>query len=486
MSKDAPELSSSMSKEELEKRKLLIENRKILVELKQLQLPWWKKPAYIGVLFPTLLAFGTLSIAFITGYFQNEYKLIDIKREHATEKEQALNKSIADLTDRKDQLELDYISKKKELEFEYASKKQELDDKIKKADQEIARIDKDSIKLILEAQAKRQELADRFRELDSEFQKKSEAIALELKQRLGELETTKRALVKSEVKHALAPDPLRPVPTHIIIDYKIIENLRALIEKNRDDSQLYVNALHEMAGEDDRILPILYKVTGESKWKNEFFQLVLKETKDGVFQGKPNIVLLGRILSDRIWDRNDTLEIIDLLFQLMEMHTTDNMEKEYSVIFTLHSLLADLNVTHHQAFTISQIKHIQGYLNTIRRLRDILLNPPDASNPLLLFRQNPPDFYFELLGRLSHECYIVVLATTIVSPKNSNSKEWVDYLYKNQKEKLDEPLRNYSDHPDSSDAASWGKWLENNNRIVKLWLEDDLKTLRAKPELLRQ
>ena len=59
-------ISLNSTKEELERAKLL-------VEVEELKRDWWKKPAYIGAFFPTVLAFTTLLYGFANGYFQASF-----------------------------------------------------------------------------------------------------------------------------------------------------------------------------------------------------------------------------------------------------------------------------------------------------------------------------------------------------------------------------------------------------------------------------
>lgn len=54
-----------------------IELKKLKLELSQMSKPWWKKASVIVTL---LLGFGTILTGVLTGWFENEYKLIELKR----------------------------------------------------------------------------------------------------------------------------------------------------------------------------------------------------------------------------------------------------------------------------------------------------------------------------------------------------------------------------------------------------------------------
>lgn len=60
---------SDLTKEELEKEKLLL-------EIAELRRPWWRKPAHLY----TLLAIGSLGVAFVTGQFQANSTRLDTEK----------------------------------------------------------------------------------------------------------------------------------------------------------------------------------------------------------------------------------------------------------------------------------------------------------------------------------------------------------------------------------------------------------------------
>jgi DNA repair exonuclease SbcCD ATPase subunit len=67
-----------------EARKRGLEIRKLDTEIRQLQLPWWKKPSYLGAILPVAVATLTIAGAVFTGYFdaqrvrlQNEKKELE-------------------------------------------------------------------------------------------------------------------------------------------------------------------------------------------------------------------------------------------------------------------------------------------------------------------------------------------------------------------------------------------------------------------------
>ncbi|MGD2127282.1 MAG: hypothetical protein PVG99_14455, partial [Desulfobacteraceae bacterium] len=85
------------------------ELKKIQLEIAQITKPWWKKTAAI---IPLVLGLGTLVTGILTGWFENEYKLIELKREKLEREKQELRQ--LELTNQIT-LRLDMLFKDKEL-----------------------------------------------------------------------------------------------------------------------------------------------------------------------------------------------------------------------------------------------------------------------------------------------------------------------------------------------------------------------------------
>src|SRR6266404_107283 len=65
----------------LEDERLRLEIEKLKDELLALRLPWWKRPIYIAAVFPTFLALVGATAAFLTGYVQTQYQLVQYQKE---------------------------------------------------------------------------------------------------------------------------------------------------------------------------------------------------------------------------------------------------------------------------------------------------------------------------------------------------------------------------------------------------------------------
>jgi len=64
------EAKTELTKEELERKK-------IELEIKDLERPFWKRPVYVLAALPTLLAVGTLSVGLFNGYFSASLTKLD-------------------------------------------------------------------------------------------------------------------------------------------------------------------------------------------------------------------------------------------------------------------------------------------------------------------------------------------------------------------------------------------------------------------------
>jgi len=57
-----------------------LERKKLIAELKQSELLWWKKPAYLGIMIPSLIAVLAYIQLYRINWFDNEKKLLEIKK----------------------------------------------------------------------------------------------------------------------------------------------------------------------------------------------------------------------------------------------------------------------------------------------------------------------------------------------------------------------------------------------------------------------
>jgi hypothetical protein len=77
------------------------ELQKLDLEIAHLREPWWRRPAYLGLLLPVILGIATLGIGFWTGYVDTQRSLIEVRTEKLRLEEERL-------TERSDSLRSDF------------------------------------------------------------------------------------------------------------------------------------------------------------------------------------------------------------------------------------------------------------------------------------------------------------------------------------------------------------------------------------------
>jgi len=89
MENETPEIPTE-TKEDLEKEKLRL-------EIAELNKAWWKKPAYIAALFPTILALTALIYGLANGYFQASFVKLENQTHAVQVRKEQLEKDLAEL-----------------------------------------------------------------------------------------------------------------------------------------------------------------------------------------------------------------------------------------------------------------------------------------------------------------------------------------------------------------------------------------------------
>ncbi|HEX8174975.1 MAG TPA: hypothetical protein VF543_07635 [Pyrinomonadaceae bacterium] len=74
------ETSEEVVSEDEPLTKEALELKKLQLEIKDLERPFWKRPAYVLAALPTLLAVITLSVGFINGYFSAQLTKLENQR----------------------------------------------------------------------------------------------------------------------------------------------------------------------------------------------------------------------------------------------------------------------------------------------------------------------------------------------------------------------------------------------------------------------
>ena len=56
---------------------ILLERKKLALEIADMERAWWKRPAYLLAALPTLLAIAALSVGFLNGFFSAQLTKLD-------------------------------------------------------------------------------------------------------------------------------------------------------------------------------------------------------------------------------------------------------------------------------------------------------------------------------------------------------------------------------------------------------------------------
>lgn len=476
------------------KTKAELEGEKILLEIEQLKEPWWKKPAYLSALLPTLLAFGTLMTAFLTGYFKNEYQLIDMKNESAKREQQLLKLEKDALNTDKDKIQASIAGlegRKQELEKERAANEAKFRTEQENLDRELGRLNTDRTVMVAEAQEKRQELNDKRAQLEQQYQTQRAAIdkqILALNNDLATLGDEKKRLEDEKVRlegdktrlegekarleeeNELAPilvhlANIRPESaSHRLGDspskmVKIIQDARQ--DKRRQFAQAVEKALNDETSPVARgsLLFVLYKGTGEVKWKESLFSLTRNEGRSLPSQ-------YWNIFDFNDWSMTEKTEALEMATEVLESSQFTTSEEARVFEGFRHFYRGD--------DTFKNFKNKNNYFNCVKRTRNLARNKSARWYDRLMG--------FEVLASLSPQAYYVAVAAeaTDAEPDGNIMSNVVGEGRPSPGGSNVASLN----IPKTVDKAAWGKWLADHRRLVELWTEPELTQLRNDHQLV--
>jgi outer membrane murein-binding lipoprotein Lpp len=88
---------------------LLLERKKLALEIADLERSWWKRPTYILAALPTLLAIIALSVGFLNGFFSAQLTKLDNQKHD-------LEAQVKEFEAKRDDLHKQYDTAKAELD----------------------------------------------------------------------------------------------------------------------------------------------------------------------------------------------------------------------------------------------------------------------------------------------------------------------------------------------------------------------------------
>ena len=129
--------------------------KKLSLEIESLQQPWWRRAEYLSAALPTFLAIGTLAIAYKTGYFDQQAKILELRKETLETQEREAKKQVEQLLVQKTAAE-EALKEERQKLAALATQKED-------AERRLATLERDRDALTAEAQTEKRRLDD-FRE----------------------------------------------------------------------------------------------------------------------------------------------------------------------------------------------------------------------------------------------------------------------------------------------------------------------------------
>jgi len=445
--------ASDLSQDELEKQK-------VALEIEQLREPWWKRPGYLAIALPGLLAFATLIVGVSTGFFRNQYDLIQIKNEKAGLEQRLLEQDKQKLNQEKEVLKTsigDLEDKKRVLTQESLANQLKFQQEQQRLSGELQKINNDRLMVFSEAQEKRQKLEKEERQLLSDFQTKKEELTNQLAPLNEQISHLKNENFLIPFRHKLAPTEL---------SHQSYLDILPMLRTEKDNVPLYLGVM-EQALESPGITPrgrgavlqMLYAFSKNEKWWDLFDRLL----KDQVEANNIEFVGVPSVVADDL-NQRDRYRLSERIIELMMQRPT--IEGPFQTVFLgdIVRLLEKEKKNHIKSFTRRD------------RFFDILQTARDAC-----LRQEP---HFSGVG-----CE----ALTLLAPEGA----WLTFAQQRTAPgqfHLDEDLLSQDSFKDAgvklsipgpNDVDGWKKWLTGHQELKELWFDDKgLQRLRANPSLL--
>lgn len=461
-----------------------LENEKLRLEIRQLGEPWWRRPAYVGVLLPTVLAFGTLLTAYRAHYFDNQAKLLALQNESAKQERNGLNaekeklqENIAGLQGRKDELEQARAAN----ELKFKNEQGQLD-------RDLAKLNADRVVMVTDAQAKRQELMEKRAQLEAEYKRQREVLDKQLAGMGKELEDLAKKKKQIEIEKAglqakfdeeVALAPIRVNLDTLLHsnenDYRpggdapsnLIKVLRASGPQHPEYEQELEKALPEAKTPLVRgyLLFVLFQGTGDAKWKEQLFRLTREQNSK-----LPNGY--WRIFIAMEWDPSQTVEMWEMLSETMEAGAFKDSD-ETNILEAFRFFRGD--TTPYAAF-----HNKDNYFNCVRRARDLALNRNLGYSRIDAF---------DALKTLAPPAYLVAMAQEITAREPdvnliSRDADMFARSFRGINGRVTKGLLDQLNVPRDMNASSWKDWVKDHRQLVDRWTEPGLGSVRQSPALL--
>jgi hypothetical protein len=475
-----------------------LEREKLRLEILELRRPWYKKPAYI---FPLVLVIGTLLTGFGTQFFQAEFTKFenqehDLRLENESLKQQKsklegdrdkLNNSIARLTQDRKELDAKTSSlhgEKERLKSQY----EEVSRATKDAATKLNRVNEQSNQVL----AEKSRLQEEQRGLENDYQQKIAENELRIAELNRRYETEKarinQKILDTEQRPVVAP--VQELVAHldkgdqlsVSVQFKPDTLVKLLLEDEADRPRRLVMVQDALQEAHDPLLKsellyVMFSVTREQKWKEQLFMLAESSATalpiqfvallDGEgWRGSPFACELGVTIAKQLASKqgpegksSKSQRFLDSYSRQLWLQPCGQMAKALEAPSDFRDpqlLLTAVKMTRDLALLQGSFMDFQrsGALNDLYKL-----SRPAA---YVVSMELLNEFHIRRIGE----------SPGIVGP----------YV----------PLRNNavavafeaSKLPDRGGMESPAEWLKAHQKLAKLWMEDDLQTLRSNPALI--
>ncbi len=501
-----------------------LEIKKLRLEISELGRPWYKKPAYI---FPAIVVIGTLLTGFITQFFQAEFTKFENQKHDLQSDNEALatrrddlNKKVAALLSDQDKLTAqshELASRTREVTAQTSQvtiqRKQLIAEKL--------RLSREQAELETAYGEKQQALQREFGKRTADYELKSAELSKQYEARKNEIDTKiadiQQRLVVAPVA-SLLQELRNDSPFQLSFNYKPDELVRLLMQSEEERParlRLVEDSLLD-GGEGPlfkgKLLYVMFSVTRDEKWKDQFVALIqtdptkIPTTFSSVLKARgwnPKVEFSGS-LDTMVGETNGMPEMCELAIMILRAspptprhkalageapqatkEETTKLEREITKeakeidLYGRSSMLGPCESLSKPIEGVNEFHDPQLLLTGITMSRDLALQGPDTFRLgalSALYNFSRPAAYvvsMKLLTQFPHSK--PVAENTVIFPS------WRDKVAEIGREAEQATgsrgPKEKTIHP--------SKWLRANRDLVKLWMEEDLRTLRSAPSSVR-
>ncbi len=434
-----------------------LSRQKARLEIQEMARPWWQRPAYVAALMPTLLALCGLSWGFLSGYFQRENQLLELKKQNLVRDESDLKRSIADLKDRESQLLRERLAAQHEFEADRQRLTAERQALAEQLEEDKAAADKERQSLLVQMEVDKQKLAAERQTLATEIQN-LEAQVTAMKQ---DLVVAPMSVRLSEFERL--GDTVSARSSAVT---SMIQLLRNDTRRRAEYLSLLKGALDEVGGAVQQmyLLYVLYKGTGDEVWSKQLLDLLKRE---GSYLHQECL----RLLDEGEWPSQIQVDVLSLVVQDPDIGKCQPATAE---LFCKAICRFPEGRPRFAGFP-----DVDHYLKALRLVRNRTLVSLQVYSSLGL--SGDDSVSINALAKLAPEAALVLIAVTAAKEDHSSFsmvRFAISRLLDSQEMKAPRSSIGFPDDLEHANSTTWNKWITQNKNLVERWLDPELLLLR--------